>query len=143
MVLGVTIKKQDLIYLLLPLITGYSVSAFCSPGKKSGANIKFRPPAWLFGIVWPILYILIGLAWVNSKEQILYFSALIFLLCLWSVVYSCQNNKKGGIYIIFLSLLCLLFLYTNVNKLSKNLLSPLIVWLLFAGLLNIFEVQIM
>lgn len=131
----------DLVILLIPLISGYSVSSICGPSKKSGAIVKFRPPAWVFGIVWPILYLLLGLAWVKSKEYTLYFVVLIILLNLWLIVYACQNNKIGGIYIIFLSILALLYLFASVHKTSKYLLAPLLVWLLFAAFLNTFEVQ--
>lgn len=134
---------EDFIYLLLPLIAGYSVSWFCGPNKNSGSTVKFRPPGWIFGIVWPILYLLIGLAWVNSKQQTIYFAILNLFLCLWLIIYGCKKDKIGGIYILFLSLLTSLFIYTNVNKFSKNLIIPLIIWLLFATFLNIFEVQIM
>lgn len=142
MLLGIE-NKKDFIYLLLPLISGYITSFFCSPNNNSGSSVKFRPPSWIFGIIWPILYLLIGLAWVNSKQQSLYFILLILFLCLWLLIYSCKNNKKNGIYILFLSLLSSLFIYTNVNNFSKNLISPLIIWLLFASFLNIFEVQLM
>ena len=62
------LNLEDYIYLFLPLVSGYTVSAFCAPTKSAASNIKFRQPSWIFGIVWPILYILIGLAWINSKE---------------------------------------------------------------------------
>jgi len=136
-------NKKDIIYLLLPLISGYITSFFCSPNNKSGLSVKFRPPSWVFGIIWPILYLLIGLAWVNSKEQTLYFLFLIIFLCLWLIIYNCKDNKKNAVYILFLSLLSSFFIYTNVNNFSKNLITPLIIWLLFAGLLNIIEVQVM
>tara|TARA_Y100000389_G_C17466422_1_gene526072 strand:+ start:3919 stop:4341 length:423 start_codon:yes stop_codon:yes gene_type:complete len=134
-------KPDDLFYLLLPLISGYTVSAFCGPTKSSGASVKFRPPSWVFGVVWPILYILIGLAWINSKRYTYYFFTLIILLNLWLITYVCQKNKLGGVYILLLSLLCTLFIYTSVEKYSKYLISPLIVWLFFATLLNTVEVQ--
>ena len=134
---------EDSIYLLLPLISGYSISLFCGPDKKSGSIVKFRPPGWVFGIVWTILYLLTGLAWVNSKQLTIYFIILILLLCSWLIIYGCKKNKIGGIYILFLSLMTSLFIYTNVNYFSKNLMIPLIIWLLFATFLNIFEVQTM
>ncbi len=132
---------EDYLYLLLPLVSGYTVSAFCGPSKSAGASVKFRPPSWVFGVVWPILYLLIGLAWINSKRYTLYFITLVILLNLWLITYVCQKNKLGGVYILFLSLLCTLFIYTSVEKFSKYLISPLMIWLLFALLLNIFEVQ--
>ena len=134
-------NHEDYIYLLLPLISGYSVAAFCGPSKSAGSNVKFRPPSWVFGVVWPILYLLIGLAWVKSKKYSLYFIALIVLLNLWLITYVCQKNKLGGVYILLLSLLCTLFIYTSVEKYSKYLIAPLMIWLFFATLLNVFEIQ--
>tara|TARA_B100001121_G_C18557558_1_gene558703 strand:+ start:426 stop:851 length:426 start_codon:yes stop_codon:yes gene_type:complete len=135
------ISYFDLVILLIPLISGYSVSSICGPSNKSGAVVKFRPPSWVFGVVWPILYLLLGFAWIKSKKYTPYFITLIVLLNLWLVVYVCQNNKIGGVYIIFLSILALLYLFASVNKTSKYLLAPLLVWLLFAAFLNTFEVQ--
>jgi tryptophan-rich sensory protein len=132
---------EDYFYLLLPMISGYTVASFCGPSKSAGASVKFRPPSWVFGIVWPILYLLIGLAWVNSKKYTLYFFILIILLNLWLVTYVCQKNKQGGVYVLLCSLLCTLFIYTGVEKFSKYLITPLMVWLLFALLLNTYEVQ--
>lgn len=132
---------SDYFYLLLPMISGYTVSAFCSPGRDAGASVKFRPPGWVFGVVWSILYLLIGLAWINSKKYSIYFIILNILLNLWLVFYGCQKNKVAGVYIILSSLLCSFFIYTVVEKYSKYLIIPLIIWLLFALLLNIFEVQ--
>ena len=132
---------SDLIILLIPLVSGYSVSSICGPSKKAGVTVKFRPPAWVFGVVWPILYILLGMAWVQSKKYMFSFISLVVLLNLWLVVYVCKNNKVGGVYIIFLSILALLYIFTSVNRTSKYLLAPLLVWLLFAAFLNTFEVQ--
>ena len=55
----------------IPLITGYASSAICrmEDSGKSGENVLFRPPAAAFGIVWPILYILMGVAWYVSREK--------------------------------------------------------------------------
>ena len=62
-------------------------------------------------------------------------------LCGWLIVYSCQNNKKSAIFVLLTSILLSLFCYTISKNLSKLLLLPLIVWLNFALLLNVFEVS--
>ena len=134
-------KKTDIFYFLFPLISGYITAAFCPMKKNSGANIKFRPPAYVFAIVWPILYLLIGYAWVNAKKYTMWYLALSLSLCLWLVVYSCQKNKLGAIGINLLSILLILVSYTLSNKLSKLLLLPAMVWLGFALLLSIFDVS--
>ena len=88
--------------------------------SKSGTTIKFRPPGYVFGIVWPILYILLGLSWINSeykKDKIidgLYF-VLSTLLALWIVVYSCYKSKKGALSIMLLSILAIVFLISTLS----------------------------
>lgn len=131
----------DYILLLLPLISGYLVSSICGPSKTSGQSVRFRPAPWVFGVVWPILYLLLGFAWTQSKKYSLLYIILNILLNLWLVVYACQKNKVGGIYIILLSLLCLVYIFINVKKQIKYYLVPLVIWLLFALLLNTFEVE--
>ena len=118
----------DYFYLFLPIISGYMMTMFCKPSKNAGAIVKFRPPAWVFGIVWPILYILLGLAWINSKQLSLFYWILIILLDLWLYIYSCKNNKIGGVFIIFLSILALLYIFINVSQTIKYYLAPLLVW---------------
>ena len=67
---------------------------------------------------------------------------LVFLLSLWIIIYSWQNNKIGGEYILMLSIVFSLLSYTIGDLTSQLLIVPLIGWLLFATLLNIFEVQL-
>lgn len=129
---------------------GYITSYFCNVGEKSGKTIPFRPPGWVFGVVWPILYLLFGLSWyfsILSKTNktliinLLYFT-LSLLLCLWIIIYGCYDKKKKAIYILFLSILNILVIYTIVEMKSKLLLTPLMVWLIFATFLNIIEVSL-
>ena len=131
----------DYIYLFLPMLSGYTMAMFCKPSKNAGSIVKFRPPAWVFGIIWPILYILLGVAWINSKQLSLFYFILILFLNLWLYIYACKKNKVGGVYVIFLSILSLLYIFVSVSTKIKYYLAPLLVWLLFAGLMNITEVQ--
>ena len=88
-------NKYDLLRLFYPMVAGFVVSKFCKM-EKSGITVKFRPPGYVFGIVWPILYILLGLSWINSNPssnktiELLYF-VLSSLLAYWIVVYACQK----------------------------------------------------
>ena len=84
--------------LFYPMIAGFVVSKPCKM-ERSGVNVKFRPPPFIFGIVWPILYILLGLSWINSNPdknmnlEVMFF-VLSSLLAYWIVVYACQKIKK-------------------------------------------------
>ena len=130
---------MDKFIILIPIIINYITALFCSPGKTAGKSVKFRPNPSVFGIIWPILYILLGLAWYYSKNISLLYILLTILLCIWLITYSCFNNKKNSIYILFLILMNLIYCYTNSTIKSKNLLIPLIIWSLFATLLSLFE----
>ena len=136
----------DLFRLLYAMALGYLISMNCKMDRNDGESVKFRPPPEVFGIVWPILYILLGISWIiasrnkNKYNDILYF-LLSSLLALWIVIYSCYNDKKNAIFILLLILLSISFLMVISPTKSKKLLSPLAIWIFYATLLNTTEVQ--
>tara|TARA_Y100000996_G_scaffold4400_1_gene4064 strand:- start:2837 stop:3277 length:441 start_codon:yes stop_codon:yes gene_type:complete len=138
-------SPNDSLRLFFAMILGYIVSMNCKMGKGSGNNVKFRPPSYLFGIVWPILYILLGISWINSykgnKNIDLLFIILSLLLAIWIIVYSCMKDKKNAIFILLLILLSIVSLMILIPQKSKLYLAPLLVWILFATFLNTTEVQ--
>tara|TARA_B100000575_G_C23031584_1_gene593899 strand:- start:554 stop:994 length:441 start_codon:yes stop_codon:yes gene_type:complete len=138
-------SPNDSLRLFFAMILGYIVSMNCKMGKGSGNNVKFRPPSYLFGIVWPILYILLGISWINSykgnKNIDLLFIILSSLLAIWIIVYSCMKDKKNAIFILLLILLSIVYLIILIPQKSKLYLAPLLVWILFATFLNTTEVQ--
>ena len=44
-----------------------SISMFRT-NKDSGKIVKFRPPGFVFGIVWFILYLLFGFSWILNDN---------------------------------------------------------------------------
>lgn len=138
-------NTEQFIRLAYPMFVGYLVSLKCKM-NKSGINIKFRPPGYVFGIVWPILYILLGLSWIHSNyKQNKIIDALYFilssLLALWIVIYSCFKSKKGALFIMMLCILSIVFLMILISTKSRLYLAPLSVWLLYALLLSITDIQ--
>ena len=134
----------DIIIILFPIISGFSIGNYCGIKETSGESVSFRPPPWVFALVWPILYLLIGLSLFFSlklyKETliaskffiILSYIFLNILLCLWIYLYSCKNMKKEAIYSIILSLLFAIICYViSGNIISQIMLAPLIIWLFF------------
>ena len=122
-----------------PMISGFCLSALCNFSKNDGLELPQRPPSVVFKIVWPILYILLGLSWTNSKSTItdLMHYICTFLLALWIFVYNCKNMKKMGIYIIACTIATVISLISlHENKISKVFLLPLLAWLQVAYLLN-------
>ena len=127
--------------LFSPIITGYIFSMFCKTLPNEGVQLIQRPPSWVFGVVWPILYILLGYSWciipIDIIEVDYIYTLCIILLNFWIYIYNCKQLKIYGIYIIACTislLICLMNLHNH--KLSKILLTPLLAWLLIAFLLN-------
>ena len=53
--------SNNYIYLIIPMLSVYISGTFYPVNNNTGKEIWFRPPSYVFGIVWPILLILIGL----------------------------------------------------------------------------------
>lgn len=143
------ITLQDIIYFLLPAIICYTVTAFCKIGKTAGIDVKFRPPPQVFGIIWPILFILFGISWAiamrNCENKILCFITYMLVtisLALWIYIYGCKKSNKGAAWVLILSIALTLMCFAQGSYISKILLAPLIAWCIFAQLMNTTEVQI-
>ena len=138
----------DIPIFLTPLTIGYLMSAICPMKGRAGSNVPSRPPGWVFGVVWPILYILMGLVWVRLRKQKdkitvdILFCLLTVVLNSWIVVYSCANRKKDALYILLISLTISLAIWGySVGTTELFYFTPLVVWLLFATMLNFTEVN--
>jgi len=112
----------------------------------------FTPPNYLFGPVWTVLYILMGIAagmvWSRGLHHIWVKTALYHFLfqllfnALWSIVFfSLQEIVWALLTIILLFTLILLTIkwFNVVNKKAAYLLVPYALWVFFAMVLN-FEI---
>ena len=139
---------------LTPIVAGYTMSALCPmTPEQSGSSVPARPPGWVFGVVWPVLYILIGLSWVQlrTKQNIkdkdqntvdILFSLLILTLNSWIYFYSCKDEKKSALYTLLIALLIALSTWGySIGHIQMFYLTPLVCWLFFATMLNFTEVN--
>ena len=134
--------------IIIPSILGYGTAMFCGVQTSSGTVVSIRPPPFVFSIVWPILYLMLGFSWFYARQNKnitsdIFYTTLILLLSVWLIVYSCKNNKKMGIYVLILSVIVSLFACIPGNFQSRILILPLIAWLIFATILNIMEVRLL
>lgn len=103
---------------------------------------SFNPPNYLFGIVWPILYLLMSIvSFINAKTIYqLYFLQLV-VNGLWSWIFFAFQS----IGFAFLDIVVLIFLNILIMKqlreiqawLSLMLYAPYILWITFASILNL------
>lgn len=121
----------------VPLIGG-SLSAYFSGDIKSSYRLEF-PPAWIFGPVWTVLYIMMGYAsqivYNKTKRVPLIFWLQLALNLMWSPVYFKQRNVKLA-KTIMIALICaaiFTFLeFRRIDTFASNLLIPYIAWLMYA-----------
>ncbi len=139
-----SLLRPELALVAVPAAVGYALSAACR--MPSSSDIPFRPPAWVFGVVWPILYLLLGVAWFRTAVAAgtLTFRSASYLLTtallgLWLVVYSCMRNTKGAVFVLLASVLSVAFNIALSGPVERLMLIPLMVWLCFATLMNAWQ----
>lgn len=143
---GKEIAIKSLLF-FVPMIVCYLMNYFCPVTSDAGSSVSWRPPAAWFGIIWAILFVLLGLSWAFAKlssDNIILYGLLVFSLAAWTYVYSCLDLKPGGIVAIFFAivLICVLMQFQmKSNRKSALLLLPLLLWLCFAMALNIAEIK--
>ena len=128
-------------YFFIPIICVYITGHFFPIKDYNKKKIKFQPPSYVFGIVWPILLLLIGSSWFLNYKKTNYYIILTILLSSWMIIYSYSK-----FYALINIIITLLFIIYTINKTqnyyfkklktSSLLLIPLFLWLLFAAYLN-------
>lgn len=142
------VLRWEIVLAAVPSIMGYTASALCKMPKSD--NIPFRPPAWVFGVVWPILYLLLGIAWYRSAVAFGFLSIpsvsyllTSSLLTLWLVVYSCFQQTKNAVFVLLASVLSVCFNIALSDDPERLMLLPLLVWISFATLMNAWQTGVL
>ena len=123
---------------LLPLISVYTVGMFYpvkSNDRKDRKDIPYRPPGWVFGVVWPILLLLIGYSWSKRPALTRYYVTLTVLLSSWMVIYT-YNRSMAFMNIVTTIALTAYMISYKFEKKSSYALVPLLRWLSFASYLS-------
>lgn len=139
--------------LVISLGTG-AISAFiASDGMRQYENMynpPLAPPGWLFPIVWTILYILMGIAAYlvyeakipeeEKKVALLLYGIQLFVNGLWSLIFF---NLEAYLF-VFAWLVLLWYLiyrtlqtFYKINPVAGILFIPYLLWVTFAGYLNL------
>lgn len=145
--------KKLLICLAISLGTG-AISSIISQNSRQiyDTLIKppFSPPGYLFGIVWTILYILIGVASFFAvkdgiekpgvKDAVKAYFLNLFLLFIWPIIFFNFNAIFLSVIVIIITLFSAVnvaYKFYQINKTAGYLYIPLVLWILFATVLNI------
>jgi tryptophan-rich sensory protein len=131
-------------------IIGGLITAPAIPAWYNGLNKPFfNPPPWIFGPVWTLLYILMGIAlfliWdkkgsgtIKQKSLVCFFIQL-FLNAIWSPIFFGLHAPLAAFIVIVFLWIAILMTMTGFRKISKTafwLLVPYLLWVSFASVLN-------
>ena len=120
---------------LAPLGLG-SLSGLASGSFKDAPQVPgFRPPDWVFGPVWTILYLLMGYAASQMKTVPPIFWIQLALNLAWSPVFVRYKNPKLALVILGALWVTVAMTIREFGSLGKFMV-PYLVWISFAGYLN-------
>lgn len=105
---------------------------------------ELNPPSYVFGIVWPILYVLMMVsAFLAHKKIFSIFIIQLFFNAAWSWLFfrfQMPLIALMDIYLLIAINIYILNLMYKENKLAFFLFIPYVVWISFASYLNLFIV---
>lgn len=129
--------------LLLPVVVAFLIRDSFSTYNEL-VQPKIAPPSYLFPIAWTILYILMSIAAIfvkdNDKCLRIYYLQLI-LNIIWTPIFFLLGNYILALIDLILLLLLvtyMTYIFYKENNKTIYLLIPYILWLIFAGYLNLF-----
>lgn len=125
--------------------------ASASAGEFYGelARPDWAPPGWLFGPVWSVLYVLMGVsAWLvwrqrgfaGARSALLMFVLQLAANALWTWLFFVW--RQGGlafveILLLWVLIVATLVLFWRVSRLAAVLLLPYLAWVSFASALTL------
>ena len=143
--------RWSLFLVPLILLLGFTAGRLGSPDTVWFQSLTkptiFPPPMW-FGIVWSVLYVMIGFAlalvasaWgAYGREVAIMLFALHFLGNLaWTYVFFGLQDMTAGLYVLIytvVSLLVVIAAFWRVRRWAGVMLLPYLAWVMFASVLN-------
>ena len=144
--------KKLLIALAIPLAAG-GLSWLLSGGSGDFRALNqppLSPPGWLFPVVWTVLYLLMGYSsyrvyslgknQAKTGDALKLYAAQLLLNFIWPILFfAFRWYLPAFIVLIALWVLILFTLraFTAIDETAGDLLIPYLLWVTFAGYLNL------
>jgi tryptophan-rich sensory protein len=112
------------------------------------------PPPWLFGPVWLVLYLLMGIAaarvwnrhgWREARDALSLFLVQLVFNAIWSPVFFRLHQIEMALAIILALdalVLATIVAFARKDRLAAWMLAPYLAWIVFASALNFAIVQL-
>lgn len=143
--------KWILSFQLISFLLGLSTKAGIYPWYQSLDKSSLTPPSYIFGLMWPLLYISLAIFGyvIHKKNVIVRYRQIIKLYWLqlllnwvWSPVFFNLHAINFAFGIIMLILVINIIIVNQLSKIQKYnlifLLIPYLIWIGFAGYLNFY-----
>lgn len=148
-------KSALAISILIPLLVG-SLSALLSGNMTKYASLNkpvLSPPAFIFPVVWTILYILMGISSyiiyssgsAETANALKTYAVQLFMNFLWSILFfRFQQYLFAFLWLVVLIILIYIMIkqFYKINPVASYLQIPYLLWCLFAAYLN-FSIYIL
>ena len=142
-----------LVALALPLAVGAAGGVATTSSVRTWyptlRKPPFNPPGWVFGPVWTVLYVLMGVAiylvWTGARRPsgrrrvVAWWSAQLLLNLVWSVVFFGRRAigpAFGEILVLWLAIAATIRAAAEQRPAAGALLLPYLGWTSFAAILN-------
>jgi benzodiazapine receptor len=132
---------------ILPLtvggLSGYLAKAADRTTYNQLIKPSFNPPSWIFGPVWIVLYLVMGISaeMVKSDPKALQiFFIQLALNFAWSLIFFNLQRRDLAFLVIILLLISIVYMikvFSNTSPLAAKLQIPYLLWVSFATILNI------
>ena len=111
------------------------------------------PKPYIFRIIWPILYILMGISFLiilRTEGHVKFYAVLSFIIQLilnliWPPVFFVFKKIKIAFFILIVLILTVIWMiyeFFKISKISSFLQVPYLLWLFFAGVLNFLFIKL-
>ena len=143
--------KALIVSIIIPLATG-GLSAVITHGEmQTYTNLTqpaLAPPAWVFPVVWSILFILMGISsyliYMKTKNIssgcLKLYAVQLAVNFLWTVVFFALGAHLSAFWLIvllwLLIVVCMLMFY-HISQKAGRLMIPYALWVSFAAYLNL------
>lgn len=141
--------KKLLLYLAIPLAVG-GLAALLSGGMSGYSQLNqppLSPPGWVFPVVWSILYLTMGYASYRASEAegdsssaLLFYGLQLFVNFLWPIVFFRFEAYLAAfilLLVLWVLIVITLWKFDKLDDIAGSLLLPYLLWVTFAGYLNL------
>lgn len=146
-------KRLLLLSLLVPLAIGGIAALLTGGGMdrfEALSKPPLTPPGWLFPVAWSILYLLMGLACylactsgkprADIRSAVILYAVQLAFNFFWSIFFfnlSAYLFSFLWLVALWLLILTVLILFHRLKSAAGSLLIPYLLWVAFAGYLNL------